>query len=312
MMKKRKEEGNGKPSIKLSFSKRQVEEEDDEEMMDEEYGDEGSDEMDYDDEDFGVEDEEPSEAEEDEEEDEEERNASELKHLQSELEDVSFENLLKVQEQMGVKQFQKIRSSTGRSAESSRTAHKKKEDPKNSRGKPEARKPKNKNAPEELSAKRSVTRKRVVVEAPKVKTRDPRFDSLGGTLNSGLFQNNYKFLNDYKKKELEMIEQRLKKEKNPEEKSALQKLHQSMTSALKTGQTVDKKKAIMKEWKKKEAEAVKKGKKPYFLKESELKKLVLVEKFKKMTPAQVEKAIEKRRKDNAASERRYLPFSRRK
>ncbi|KAI8833552.1 hypothetical protein BC829DRAFT_365804, partial [Chytridium lagenaria] len=165
--------------------------------------------------------------------------------------------------------------------------------------------------PQEISAKKAVSRKRTVVEASQHKGRDPRFEAPNGNVNVGLFKESYKFLDEYRKNEIGMIDQVLKKEKNPEEREKLIKLHQSMTTALKANQTEDKRKKVIKEWKKTEAEAVKSGKKPYFLKKGDVKKMMLIEKYKKMTPAQVEKLMEKRRKDNASSEKRFLPYARR-
>ncbi|KAJ3209806.1 TBC1 domain member 8B [Dinochytrium kinnereticum] len=249
---------------------------------------------------------------EDEEEDDE--RAKDMGRLKAELEDVSFGQLLKVQQQIGLKKFKKLQSGSEVNAkddEERQILQKQAKKEKTSRpSESELSKRRNKHAPQEVTAKRPVTRKRNVIEIPKQKSRDPRFDSLSGTLNTGLFKDSYKFLNDYRKSEIEMIEKTLKKEKSPVEREKLQKLQQSMITAQRAEAADAKRKGLLKEWKKTESEAVKQGKKPFFLKKSDVKKMMLIEKYKNMTPAQVEKVLEKRRKDNASSERRFLPYAR--
>ena len=61
----------------------------------------------------------------------------------------------------------------------------------------------------------------------------------------------------------------------------------------------------------KEKELVKQGKKPFFLKKSEQKKLLLMDKYAGMSKSQVDKAIEKKRKKVAGKEKKQLPYARR-
>jgi len=61
----------------------------------------------------------------------------------------------------------------------------------------------------------------------------------------------------------------------------------------------------------KEREAVKKGKKPFYLKKSEQKKEELVEKYQELkTSGKLDKFLEKRRKKNSAKDHRYVPYRR--
>ena len=64
------------------------------------------------------------------------------------------------------------------------------------------------------------------------KRRDPRFDKLSGQLNQDLFEKSYGFLNDYKKSEMDMLRQRLKKEKDPEEAEKLKGLLVKMVQLM--------------------------------------------------------------------------------
>jgi ribosomal RNA-processing protein 36 len=58
--------------------------------------------------------------------------------------------------------------------------------------------------------------------------------------------------------------------------------------------------------------AVKDGKKPFYLKKSEQRRLELVAKYEELKGSgKLEKYLEKRRKKNAAKDHRYLPSTRR-
>ncbi len=67
----------------------------------------------------------------------------------------------------------------------------------------------------------------------------------------------------------------------------------------------------MDEHRKQEKELVKQGKKPFYLKKSEQKKRVLIDKFASMKKGQVDRAIERRRKKVAGKEKKELPMTRR-
>ena len=58
----------------------------------------------------------------------------------------------------------------------------------------------------------------------------------------------------------------------------------------------------------KETQAVKEGKKRFFLKKSEKKKQELIQKYQELkSTGRLQKAIEKKRKKNAQKDRRYMP-----
>lgn len=73
-------------------------------------------------------------------------------------------------------------------------------------------------------------------------------------------------MNDYKKSEIEMLKDSVKKERDPEEQERMKGLLLKMVSADKMEQEKKRKQKLLSERKKQEAELVKEGKTPYFLK----------------------------------------------
>jgi ribosomal RNA-processing protein 36 len=162
-----------------------------------------------------------------------------------------------------------------------------------------------KNAPAEMSTKRAVSRYRQVLPSEKPKSRDPRFDDLSGKLNEDLFNRSYGFIKELEDKDLDDIRLQIAKEKDVDEKERLVKLQQSILSQRRSKEAGQVRQNIKREWRKKQMEQVKQGAKPYFLKESDMKRLELVEKFKNTKGKNLDKILEKRRKKNQSKDRRY-------
>ncbi|CAG8524158.1 10187_t:CDS:2 [Funneliformis mosseae] len=168
-----------------------------------------------------------------------------------------------------------------------------------------------------ITSKKPVSRFRQIVEVSKsVKLRrDPRFDSLSGKFNEDLFEKSYSFLDDYKKSEIELVTNQMKKESDIKEKSKLQLLLNKLKSKISHEHNLKRKKELKRERKKNESELVAQGKNPYYYKKSDEKNLELLDKFDKLQksdPKVLEKVIEKRRKKNASKEHKRVPFKRRK
>ncbi|OMP04763.1 Ribosomal protein S7e [Corchorus olitorius] len=145
----------------------------------------------------------------------------------------------------------------------------------------------NKNRPMELSSKKPVKSFRQVIQAPKRVARDPRFESLCGKLDVDGFRKRYDFL----------FEKNLPAEREDKQLKYESAKH---TDA-----------EILAEHKKKEREAAKQGKRPFYLKKSEIRKQRLVEKYKKLKASgKLESFIEKRRRKNAAKDHRFMPYRR--
>ena len=170
-----------------------------------------------------------------------------------------------------------------------------------------------KHAPTELSSKRAVSRKRPVISLPKSTARDPRFDPLSGPLRHDAIAKKYAFLNEYQKSELAELKSTLQSNKklSDSDREALKKKIMSMESRQKAADAKEKKREILREHRKREQEMVERGKKPFYLKKSEIKKQALVKKFEGMKGKDRDKAIERRRRKLAARERKNMPDTRR-
>lgn len=177
-----------------------------------------------------------------------------------------------------------------------------------------------KHAPMEVTAKRAVTRKREVVSVPKVVARDPRFGAVGTTSHSRhpnpameeeATRRNYAFLDKYRDDELAELKKEVKKTRDPAAKERLQRKVMSMQSHKQMMQRREAERAVVSEHKQKEKELVKQGKQPFYLKKSEQKKQVIMNRFAGMKKGEVDKAIERKRKKLASKERREMPMERR-
>ncbi|CAH2038078.1 unnamed protein product [Thlaspi arvense] len=171
----------------------------------------------------------------------------------------------------------------------------------------------NKNRPMELSSKRPVSRYREVVQIPKKVVRDPRFDSLSGTVDHEGFRKRYNFFFEEKlPTERVELRKKLKETKNPEEVDQLKDRLSYVEKWMKyEPSTNNKGKAILTEHKKKEREAAKEGKKPYYLKKSEIRKQTLIEKYNSLKESgKLSAFLDKRRKKNATKDHRYMPYRR--
>ncbi|KAL8376409.1 hypothetical protein RB595_007476 [Gaeumannomyces hyphopodioides] len=204
-------------------------------------------------------------------------------------------------------------------------------------------KKKSKHAPEEASSKRRVSRYReVVTRLPNArpKARDPRFDHPGGddedatAADAARLRRNYAFLDEYRDAELRQMREALaasnkaaaaaaggkKKRKrggdrapqlSPEEREELKRNIMAMENQNRARERKDRQEALLAEHRRNEKELVRQGKKPFYLKRSEQKKMLLMDQYASMTKGQVDKAIERKRKKVAGKEKKMLPFARR-
>ncbi|KAG0129815.1 rRNA biogenesis protein RRP36 [Tuber indicum] len=172
-----------------------------------------------------------------------------------------------------------------------------------------------KHAPQEISSKRAVTRRREAV-APIIPAaqaaRDPRFDTaVKGVYDEKVFRKNYSFLDDYREDEMKALKQEIFKSKDEQKREQLKKELLSMESRRKTEKNKEQGEKVVREHRKRERELIKQGKKPFYLKKAEQKKLLLAEKYSKLNEKQLEKVLEKKRKRKSQKERKSMPFSRR-
>ncbi|PQM33587.1 rRNA biogenesis protein rrp36-like [Prunus yedoensis var. nudiflora] len=141
----------------------------------------------------------------------------------------------------------------------------------------------NKNRPMEVSCKKPVTRFREIIQGSKKVVRDPRFESLCGTLDVDGFRKRYDFLfaNELPA-EREELQKQVKKSKDPEVIEELKKRISWIDKQLKSESAKRTEAAILAKHKQKEREAAKQGKQPFFLKKSEIRKKRLMEKYKQL------------------------------
>ncbi|EPY76678.1 kelch domain containing 3 isoform 3-like protein [Camelus ferus] len=139
--------------------------------------------------------------------------------------------------------------------------------------------------PLEMSAKVRVPFLRQVVPISKKVARDPRFDDLSGEYNPEVFDKTYKFLNDIRAREKEEQQEMAQQER---------KQQQELRLALKQERRAQ----------------AQQGHRPYFLKKSEQRQLVLAEKFKELKRSKkLESFLSRKRRRNAGKDRRHLPLS---
>jgi ribosomal RNA-processing protein 36 len=184
-----------------------------------------------------------------------------------------------------------------------------------------------KHAPAEQSSRKAVSRRRDVVHVPKPKVRDPRFDPTTGSFDREQVRKNYGFLDDYVDTEIKQIKSTLKEQKSladgsKKKKRNTPKLPAEELEGLKrdlvqkesrrAAQVAhDRERDVMRDHRAQEKQRVKEGKKPFFLKRSEIKKQVLVKRFEGMGEGKRERVMEKKRRRVTAKERRSMPQARR-
>lgn len=211
--------------------------------------------------------------------------------IKKELSTMSFEDIMKLQNKVGTKVYNEVAYSSNRKPERSK------------------KKRLNKNRPVEISAKKPAPFLRQVVPAKKLALRDPRFDDLSGEYKPEIFEKTYKFISDIKHREKEIIAKKLKRMKrNNQRKEKLQFLLKRMENQEQASKSREQQRARELQFKRQQRERANQGARPFFLKESEKKKLQLAEKYQELKKSgKLENFLSKKRKRNAVKDRRKLP-----
>ncbi|KIW26882.1 uncharacterized protein PV07_06675 [Cladophialophora immunda] len=176
-----------------------------------------------------------------------------------------------------------------------------------------------KHAPTVESARKPVSRKRIIFEpSPSLKTRDPRFDPTVMSANrdrnaTEKANKNYSFLSTYQADEILQLKAQIKKEKDPEVVADLKRQVMSLESKIRNTEAHQREKEIRKRHKEKEKEALRTGQKskPYYLKETDVKRLAKEERLQSLGKKVRDKAEKRRRKREKAKEARDMPRARR-
>ncbi|EPX73004.1 DUF947 family rRNA processing protein [Schizosaccharomyces octosporus yFS286] len=218
---------------------------------------------------------------------------------QTQISEIPFDTLLNAQEQLKAEQ----KKAEKKASSANKKKSEKKDDHKHAERK--------KHAPMEVSSKKPVTRFREVVSVPKKFTRDPRFDSLSGNLNKEKVKNNYSFVFDYRKKEIELLREELKKCKDPERAETIKATLKSLLSKMERHIEEERKGRVLREQRAAEKEQVKEGKKPFYMKKSDQKKLIQLDKYKSMEGTKkLDRYLENKMRRRAQKEKKRLPRAR--
>uniref|UniRef100_A0ACD5YDH7 Uncharacterized protein n=1 Tax=Avena sativa TaxID=4498 RepID=A0ACD5YDH7_AVESA len=166
--------------------------------------------------------------------------------------------------------------------------------------------------PMEISTNVRPPRFREVIQVPKKVVRDPRFEPVYGVVDQDGFRKRYNFLFDDKlPKEKEKLQKSMKKLKDP---NAIEEVKSQITwidKQLRSNPQKNVESEILRGHIKKEREAAKAGKQPYYLKKSEIRQRKLMEKYNELKESgKLDAYIEKRRKKNASKDHRYMPYRR--
>ncbi|KAL6849796.1 rRNA biogenesis protein rrp36 [Amphichorda felina] len=170
-----------------------------------------------------------------------------------------------------------------------------------------------KHAPQEQSSKRPVSRLREVIstETKRAPARDPRFDPVSGTaarLSEAHASRAYSFLDEYRDKEVADLRAQVKKTKDPAQKEELKRQIMSIESRRKARKQKEEAERVLAEHRRKEKELVAQGKQPFYLKRSEQKKQLLVNRYAGMSKGQADKAMQRKRKKVAGKEKKELDW----
>ncbi|XP_031719207.1 ribosomal RNA processing protein 36 homolog [Anarrhichthys ocellatus] len=212
--------------------------------------------------------------------------------MKKELSIMSFEEVMKLQNQVGTKVYNEVAYGSNKTQASSR------------------KKRLNKNRPMEISAKRRAPFLRQVVSVRKPTSRDPRFDDLSGEYKPEIFEKTFKFINDIKQREREIVQKQLKKTKksNVQKKEKLEFLLKRMDNQERARKNREQQRERELQFKRQQRERANQGARPFFLKNSDKKKLQLAEKYQELKKSgKLESFLGKKRKRNAGKDRRKLP-----
>ncbi|KAH9414102.1 ribosomal RNA processing protein 36 homolog [Dermatophagoides pteronyssinus] len=171
--------------------------------------------------------------------------------------------------------------------------------------------------PIEASSKKLDNRFYTIHDKSTKKFRDPRFDEQCGQFRPDKFEQNYHFLTDIRRKELDDLRRRLKKAKNPETKEKIRFLIQRTTNQIQADEEREQTKRIRQKLTKTEqvdhSEQTNEPKSDHssnrkFVNKSEIKRTKLLEKYKQLKESGgLQKYLERKRKKLTAKDRKRIP-----
>ncbi|KAJ8486760.1 hypothetical protein ONZ45_g14558 [Pleurotus djamor] len=182
-----------------------------------------------------------------------------------------------------------------------------------------------KHAPTEVTSKKPVTRRRTVVEVPKLQARDPRFLPLAGELSKEDFHKNYSFLADNHITELQTLRANLKqarkrlssaprdlREEYEQEVGRLELAVKRAESAVNRDKREKVEETALSQVAEAEREKRKQGKRGWWMKDSAKKELLVKARYDALSSEggrqAVKKAIEKKQRKLGQKEKKSRPF----
>jgi ribosomal RNA-processing protein 36 len=125
-----------------------------------------------------------------------------------------------------------------------------------------------KHAPASQPSNRPVSWNRTVIASERAKPRDPRFGPLPGAPQEDqrILTKKYSFLADYRASEMAELRKAIQQTKNEGDKDKLKRKLMSMESQDKAAKAKEQEQEIIREHRRKEKQAIKEGKKPFYLK----------------------------------------------
>ncbi|TVY46514.1 rRNA biogenesis protein rrp36, partial [Lachnellula cervina] len=119
-----------------------------------------------------------------------------------------------------------------------------------------------------------------VIPVAKRDVRDPRFEPVTGPpVDEARVRKAYGFLEDYREDEMKELRGAIRKERDEEQKEKLKKALGAMENRKKARERREREEAVLERHRKEEKELVRQGKQPYYLKQKEVDKRVLVDTF---------------------------------
>ncbi|KAK7591266.1 hypothetical protein V9T40_002879 [Parthenolecanium corni] len=169
----------------------------------------------------------------------------------------------------------------------------------------------NKNRPREMSSKiplfKDPVKSSKKITKPKASV-DPRFHHSHGTFDQKKFEDNYKFLNNIKKKERRILTKKLKNpEIDDEEREKINKLIQRMSNQRREEVRKKYESKLKNEEREYEIKQLEQGRKPDYCKKSEEKVLSLIRDFEaRKEKGGLQKHIKRRRKKSLRKDKQKL------
>lgn len=224
------------------------------------------------------------------------------------FQEMTMEELLKLQEDMGTKAFRTkvLKTGGGIMTSSSSPAE-------GQRSKPVQLKRANKNRPAEVRMVRHAAPRMTTLQPgqnmKRKITRDPRFDDLSGNLNVRAWQENYGFLKEMRKKEKEILKKEWKTEEDPEKKKRMKSIIQRMENQEKEQARKEKEKEVKRLERQEQREALRQGRRPKFIANKERKLMVKAAQFEDLKKGnKLEKYLERKEKRLKAKEMKKKNF----